>query len=91
MKKYINGKYIELTSEEIAAMQAEAEAFEREHWLNTPYDDLVDAEIRKQYTVSQEFAILRQRDEKPMEYAAYYEYCEQCKNYVKQQKAKYEA
>jgi hypothetical protein len=49
----------------------------------TPYDDAVDAEIRKRYSISQEFAILRQRDEKLEEYAAYYAYCEECKAYVK--------
>lgn len=48
-----------------------------------PYDEAVDAEIRKRYTVSQEFAILRQRDEKPKEYAEYYAYCEECKALVK--------
>lgn len=57
------------------------------YWLTIPYDDAVDAEIRKRYTVSQEFAILRQRDEKPEEYAAYYAYCEECKVYVKEKQA----
>jgi hypothetical protein len=89
MKKYINGQYIEMTAEEVAAIKAEAEAAEREHWLGD-YDSLVDEEIRKRYTVSQEFAILRQRDEKPTEYAAYYAYCEECKAFVKAQRAKYE-
>jgi hypothetical protein len=74
----------ELTPSEIAEMEAQAAEMERQYWLNTPYDDAVDAEIRKQYSVSQEFAILRQRDEKPEEYAAYYAYCEECKAYVKQ-------
>ena len=35
------------------------------------------------YNISQEFAILRQKDEKPEEYAEYYAYCEECKAYVK--------
>lgn len=90
MKKYINGQYIDLTTEEIAAIQAEAEAVEREYWTNTPYDEAVNVKIRERYTESQEFAILRQRDEKPDEYAAYYAFCEECKAFVKNQKAKYE-
>ena len=43
------------------------------------YDELVDSKIRARYTVSQEFAILRQRDTKPNEFAEYNAYCEQCK------------
>ena len=37
-------------------------------------------------TESQEFAILRQKDEKPEEYNAYYAYCEECKDFVKAKK-----
>jgi hypothetical protein len=79
-----------MTPSEIAEMEAQAAEQERQYWQTTPYDDAVDAEIRKRYTVSQEFAILRQRDEKPDEHAAYYAYCEECKAFVKAQKAKYE-
>ena len=81
-----NGIYRDLTPEEIAAMEAANEQAEREYWQNTPYDEAVDAEIRKRYSVSQEFAILRQRDEKPEEYAAYFAYCEECKAFVKAKK-----
>ena len=86
MKKYVNGEYIEMTADEIATIQAEAERAEQEYWQNIPYDEAVDAEIRKRYTVSQEFAVLRQKDEKPSEYAEYYAYCEKCKAYVKSKK-----
>lgn len=82
MKKFVNGQYIELTPTDLA-QAAEAE---RAYWAAVDYDEAVDAEIRKRYSVSQEFAILRQRDEKPEEYAAYYAYCEECKAYVKQRK-----
>lgn len=44
------------------------------------YDAEVNRLIRQRYTASQEFAILRQRDEKPEEFAEYNEYCEQCKS-----------
>lgn len=88
MKKLVNGQYVELTAEEVAAHEAAQAEAERAYWLNTSYDELVDTEIRKRYTASQEFAILRQKDEKPEEYAAYYAYCEECKAYVKTQMEK---
>ena len=86
MKKYINGQYIDMTAEEIAAMQIAAERLEKEYWQNIDYNDAVNTEIRKKYTESQEFSILRQRDTKPDEYAEYYSYCEECKAYVKAKK-----
>lgn len=43
------------------------------------YEVLVENKIRQRYTLSQELAILRQRDTKQDEYAIYYAYCEQCK------------
>lgn len=82
MKKFINGKYVEVTSDEIENQQKA----EREYWQSVSYEDAVNAEIRKQYTESAEFAILRQKDEKPEEYAKYYSYCEECKAYVKEKK-----
>ena len=75
-----------MTPEEIANRKAQAEKDEREYWLNIPYDDAVNAEIRKRYSESQEFAILRQQNEKPQEFAEYYAYCEECKAYVKERK-----
>ena len=75
-----NGNYRELTPEENSAMQTEAE---REYWANIPSDEAVNIKIRERYTESQEFAILRQKDEKPEEYAEYYAYCEECKAFVK--------
>ena len=78
-----------MTPEEISVMQAEAEQAERLYWQTTPYDEAVNAKIREQYTESQEFAILRQKDEKPEEYAEYYAYCEECKAFAKSKKEKY--
>lgn len=43
------------------------------------YEKRTEQLIRKYYTASQEFAILRQKEEKPDEYAEYYAYCELCK------------
>lgn len=44
---------------------------------------MVDEKIRAKYSVSEQIALLRQRDEKPEEFAAFYEYAEQCKAEVK--------
>ena len=50
---------------------------------NDEYENKVVALIRKKYNVNQELAILRQRDAKPLEFAEYNEYVEQCKKQVK--------
>ncbi len=89
MYKILNGKKVEMTPEEIAALQAEQEAAERDYWLTIDYGEAINQKIRERYTDSQEFSILRQRDEKPEEYAEYYAYCEECKAYVKGMKEKY--
>lgn len=47
------------------------------------YENYVNSLIREKYTLSQELAILRQRDTKPEEYAAYNAYCEECKAVAK--------
>lgn len=82
MREWKDGQYIEIPAEEIEKMQSE-------YWQSIDYGEAINEEIRKKYTESEEFAILRQKDEKPQEYAEYYEYCERCKTYVKKQKAKY--
>ena len=89
MKINENGIVRDMTDEEIAAVQVENERAERDYWQNISYGDAVDAEIRRRYSVSEEFAILRQKDEKPEEYAEYYAYCEECKTYVKERMAVY--
>lgn len=64
----------------------EWEDCEQEYWDNISYDEAVNNEIRKKYSQSQEFAILRQKEEKPEEYSVYYNYCEECKAFVKSKK-----
>ena len=86
MKKYVNGQYVEMTEEEITEMQKQQEKAELEYWQTIDYNEAINTEIRKRYSESQEFAILRQRDEKPEEYQEYYTYCEECKAYVKAKK-----
>ena len=43
------------------------------------YPDLVTDKIRRKYSLNAELAILRQRDEKPEEFAMYNAYAEECK------------
>lgn len=88
-KIYVNGVVREMTDKEVAEINREKEDREREYWSSVDYGDAVDAEIRKRYTVSAEFAILRQRYDKPSEYDAYYAYCEECKVRVREEMSKY--
>lgn len=43
------------------------------------YEDRVVELLRQEYSLNQELATLRQRNEKPEEYQAYHSYAEQCK------------
>ncbi len=81
--KIVNGELINATNEN-------EDTAETEYWQSATYDEAVNAKIRERYTESQEFAILRQKDEKPMEYSTYYAYCEECKAFVKAKKAEQE-
>ena len=47
------------------------------------YDKAIEARIALRYSPKQEIAILRQKDRKPDEYAAYDDYVEKCKAEVK--------
>ncbi len=84
-------KQTEVTPEEIAQAEAQQLEAEKQYWQSVDYGEAINFEIRKKYTQSQEFAILRQKEEKPDEYAEYFAYCESCKAYVKEQKAKCES
>ena len=89
--KILEGKiYRELTPEEIAKMQAEAETTERDYWLHTPYNICVSNMVHERYSYDDENAILRQRDKKPEEFKEYDDYCEYCKAFVKQKKEEYD-
>jgi hypothetical protein len=65
--KYEDGKIVEVADEDKPKV------------LQYTYSQLVEIKIRQRYTVSDELAILRQRDTKPQEFAEYNDYCEQCK------------
>ena len=49
------------------------------------YENLIIRKIRTKYTVSQELAILRQRDTKPVEFAEYNTFVELCKTEAKKE------
>lgn len=66
------GEWEELS---LAEVNAAKEAKERE----AAYEADVEARIRERYSVSQELAILRQRDTKRDEFAEYNAYAERCK------------
>lgn len=48
------------------------------------YEERVVELIRLRYSADEEFAILRQRDRKPEEFAEYDAYCEECKAQAKE-------
>lgn len=59
----------------ISDIEAQTEAKDKEE----RYTERVEALIRERYTVSQELAILRQRDAKPGEFSVYNAFAEECK------------
>lgn len=67
--------YIPYSKKELERMQSER------------YEKTVEMNIREKYSLSQEIAILRQRDSKPEEYAEYNAYCEECKAQAKNELA----
>lgn len=60
-------------------------AEEQAQYNQARYENLVESKIRQRYTLSQELAILRQRDSKQDEYQEYFNYCEACKTEAKSQ------
>ena len=65
--------YIPYTAEELAERKQQK------------YEDRVVELLRKKYSLDQELAILRQRDDKVEEFRAYSAYAEQCKLQAKQE------
>ena len=47
------------------------------------YGNQVNDLIRRRYSLSEELAILRQKEEKPDEYRTYFAFCEECKSKAK--------
>lgn len=71
--KFVDGKVVEIDEQDKSIYQPYT------------YEQLVERKIRTRYTVSDELAILRQRDTKPQEFEEYNAFCEQCKVEAKQE------
>lgn len=54
-------------------------------------DAMIAMVINSKYSISDQIAILRQKDDKPEEYEAFYEFAEQVKADVKAEYAEYES
>lgn len=88
-----SGKYVRrisdgLTATAIAAMTYNADDYEEVDEMPVTVDEsaykaAVERLIREQYTVADELGILRQRDTKPEEFAAYNAFAEACKAQAK--------
>lgn len=65
-------RWEEVSPDVVETAQSSAEAEER-------YRRIVNERIRHRYDLDAELAILRQRDDKPEEFAAYSAYAEECK------------
>ena len=65
MKQFLNGKVIDIDFEDIVDP--------------APYEQRVVDRIREVYSIDDEFAILRQRDTKPHEFAEYNAFVERIK------------
>lgn len=76
----VDGKYIFSESRYNTRIIAEKEMVN-----NLEYKTKIDKLIRQRYSVSDEIAILRQRESKPEEYAEYNAYCEECKAQAKRE------
>ena len=68
MRIYENGTYRDMTPEELAAVENQQQEGEHQYWLSITYDEAVNAEIRKRYSLSNELSILRQAATMPEEY-----------------------
>ena len=55
----------------------------RDFMLAKTYGQKVNLLIRTKYSIDEEFAILRQKETKPEEFAEYNKFCEECKTFVK--------
>ena len=58
---------------------------ERNNILDKIYAQRVNRLIRERYSDADEFAILRQANEKPEEWAEYNAFCEECKKKAKEE------
>lgn len=81
----INGNMVSNPTEEMILAEGWVEYIPPTPIPYTPtYEERVVALIRERYDVDSELALHRQRDTKPVEFAEYYAYCEDCKERAKE-------
>lgn len=88
------GKYVHIKNTDVYFKRAVAvrlsveqceEVDEIPQTTNTKvYEEKVDSLIRGRYSLSEELAILRQKEVKKAEYDAYFAFCEECKAEAKE-------
>lgn len=76
--KFENGQVV---YDELAYKQAEER--KQTYFQKQQYNNDINDLIRAKYSLSEELAILRQKDSKLQEYQEYFDYCEKCKTYIK--------
>lgn len=81
VSKYLDGELINPTLEELE--QKRQEEFVATKQIR--YENRVVELLRQKYSLDQELAILRQRDDKIEEFTAYSAYAEECKLQAKQE------
>lgn len=90
--KYVRRRSDGLTAKAIAAMTYNADDYEEVAEMpatfnESAYKAAVERLIRERYSVADELGILRQRNTKPEEFAAYDAFAEECKAQAKAQVA----
>ena len=78
MKKWLDGILLDMTDEEIANLP------QGQQYVGLSYEEIVSTLIRERYSIDDELAIQRQRDNKVEEFEQYYAYCEECKAKAKE-------
>ncbi|MGN1221255.1 MAG: hypothetical protein ACI4TU_09975 [Candidatus Cryptobacteroides sp.] len=84
MTKEIN-TIVQMDSDEVIVEEFDSYICDELDLQDVPtYESIVDALIRTKYTISGELAIIRQRESKPEEFAAYNIFAESCKAIAKE-------
>lgn len=83
IKLYFPKQEVITDYEEIDDKVLEAEEAHNKEVDYQKYKEYVNVLIRQKYSLAEELAIQRQRDEKPDEFKIFYAYCEQCKEIAK--------
>lgn len=82
---YINGEFLNPPHQEIPEDYEEVTEEDLKDEKSAQYSSLVEQYIREVYSVSAELAIQRQREEKPLAFKEYFNYCESCKKRAKKE------